>query len=61
MKHIRADDPDGQARWSFSSQQATLRRLDKAYSQPEHSTTTYVRLQVIGHVRVHQHRPVRAP
>ncbi|WP_431900107.1 RNA-guided endonuclease InsQ/TnpB family protein [Nonomuraea sp. bgisy101] len=98
MKHIRADDPDGQARWSFSSQQATLRRLDKAYasffkrvregrapgfprfkgrgwfdtvewpkdgdgcrwdSQPEHPTTTYVRLQGIGHIRVHQHRPVR--
>ncbi|GAA1610939.1 hypothetical protein GCM10009733_003780 [Nonomuraea maheshkhaliensis] len=97
MKHIRADDPDGQGRWSFSSQQATLRRLDKAFraffdrvkagrtpgcprfkgrgwfdsvqwpkdgdgcrwdSQPEHPTATYVRLQGIGHVRVHQHRPV---
>ncbi|MFI7451347.1 helix-turn-helix domain-containing protein [Nonomuraea sp. NPDC049714] len=32
LKHIRADDPDGQARWSFSSQQATLRRLDKAFT-----------------------------
>ncbi|WP_207755939.1 RNA-guided endonuclease InsQ/TnpB family protein [Nonomuraea cypriaca] len=32
LKHIRADDPDGQARWSFSSQQATLRRLDKAFA-----------------------------
>ncbi|WP_239108443.1 helix-turn-helix domain-containing protein [Microbispora siamensis] len=31
-KHIRADDPDGQGRWSFSSQQATLRRLDKAFA-----------------------------
>lgn len=30
LKAIRADDPD-QARWSFSSQQATLRRLDKAF------------------------------
>ncbi|WP_116287925.1 RNA-guided endonuclease InsQ/TnpB family protein [Parafrankia colletiae] len=29
LKEIRADDPD-QARWSFSSQQATLRRLDTA-------------------------------
>ncbi|WP_246083336.1 RNA-guided endonuclease InsQ/TnpB family protein [Nonomuraea diastatica] len=38
LKHIRADDPDGQARWSFSSQQATLR------------------LQGVGHVRVHQHQ-----
>ncbi|MEU6996737.1 transposase [Nonomuraea sp. NPDC046570] len=97
LKHIRADDPDGQARWSFSSQQATLRRLDKAFaafferirqgrtpgfprfkgrgwfdtvewpkdgdgcrwdSQPEHPTATFVRLQGVGHVRVHQHRRV---
>jgi putative transposase len=29
LKEIRAADPD-QGRWSFSSQQATLRRLDKA-------------------------------
>ena len=28
-------------------------------SQPEHPTATFVRLQGIGHVRVHQHRPVR--
>ncbi|WP_169986107.1 RNA-guided endonuclease TnpB family protein [Microbispora sp. H10836] len=98
LKHIRADDPEGQGRWSFSSQQATLRRLDKAFAaffkrvregrtpgyprfkargwfdtvewpkdgdgcrwdcQPEHPAATYVRLQGIGHVRVHQHRPVR--
>ena len=98
LKHIRADDPDGQGRWSFSSQQATLRRLDRAFaaffrrlkagqkpgfprfkgrgwfdtvewpkdgdgcrwnSQPDHPTATFVRLQGIGHVRVHQHRPVR--
>ncbi|MEV4470625.1 RNA-guided endonuclease InsQ/TnpB family protein [Nonomuraea salmonea] len=98
LKHIRADDAGGQGRWSFSSQQATLRRLDKAFraffdrvkagrtpgfprfkgrgrfdsvewpkdgdgcrwdSQPEHPTATYVRLQGIGHVRVHQHRPIR--
>jgi putative transposase len=32
LKHIRGDDPDGQGRWSFSSQQATLRRLDKAFA-----------------------------
>ncbi len=89
---------EGQRRWSFSSQQATLRRLDKAFvaffrrvregrapgfprfkgrgwfdmvewpkdgdgcrwdSQPEHPTATYVRLQGIGHLRVHQHRPVQ--
>jgi putative transposase len=98
LKHIRADDPDGQGRWSFSSQQATLRRLDKAFaaffrrvkagkqpgyprfkgrgwfdtvewpkdgdgcrwdSQPGHPAATYVRLQGVGQVRVHQHRPVR--
>ncbi|MEV0401831.1 transposase [Actinoallomurus sp. NPDC050550] len=98
LKYIRADDPGGQGRWSFSSQQATLRRLDKAFaaffrrlkaghkpgfprfkgqgwfdtvewpkdgdgcrwdSQPEHPRATYVRLQGIGHVRVHQHRPLR--
>ncbi|MGW4425812.1 RNA-guided endonuclease InsQ/TnpB family protein [Streptosporangium sp. NPDC004631] len=96
LKEIRAFDPD-HARWSFSSQQATLRRLDKAFraffdrvkkgqtpgyprfkgrgwfdtvewpkdgdgcrwdSQPEHPSATFVRLQGIGHVRVHQHRPV---
>lgn len=32
MKEIRRDDPDGQGRWSASSQQATLRRLDKAFA-----------------------------
>ncbi|MEO3875363.1 transposase [Nonomuraea sp. B12E4] len=97
LKHIRADDPGGQGRWSFSSQQATLRRLDKAFkaffarvkagrtpgfprfkgrgwfdtvewpkdgdgcrwdSQPCHPTATFVRLQGVGHVRVHQHRRV---
>ncbi|MEU3169883.1 transposase [Streptosporangium sp. NPDC006930] len=98
LKYIRADDAGGQGRWSFSSQQATLRRLDKAFaaffarvkagrtpgfprfkgngrldsvewpkdgdgcrwdSQPEHPTATYLRLQGVGHVRVHRHRPVR--
>ncbi|WP_245658695.1 RNA-guided endonuclease InsQ/TnpB family protein [Microtetraspora malaysiensis] len=98
LKHIRADDPAGQGRWSFSSQQATLRRLEKAFtaffrrvkagqkpgfprfkgrgwfdtvewpkdgdgcrwvSQPEHPTATFVRLQGVGHVRVHQHRAIR--
>ncbi|MEV1175110.1 transposase [Nonomuraea sp. NPDC049784] len=28
-------------------------------SQPEHPSATFVRLQGIGHVRVHQHRPVK--
>ncbi|MGN9803680.1 RNA-guided endonuclease InsQ/TnpB family protein [Micromonospora sp. L32] len=32
LKDIRRADPDGQGRWSFSSQQATLRRLDKAFA-----------------------------
>ncbi|MEU1230634.1 transposase [Streptomyces sp. NPDC005828] len=32
LKGIRAFDPDCQGRWSFSSQQATLRRLDKAFA-----------------------------
>ncbi|WP_113698499.1 RNA-guided endonuclease InsQ/TnpB family protein [Nonomuraea lactucae] len=98
LKHIRADDPGGQGRWSFSSQQATLRRLDKAFRaffdrvkagrppgfprfkgrgwfdtvewpmdgdgcrwdcRPEHPAATFVRLQGIGHVRVHRHRPVK--
>ncbi|MFB9471043.1 RNA-guided endonuclease InsQ/TnpB family protein [Nonomuraea salmonea] len=98
LKYIRADDAGGQGRWSFSSQQATLRRLDKAFraffdrvkagrtpgfprfkgrgrfdsvewprdgdgcrwdSQPEHPSATFVRLQGVGHVRVHQHRPIR--
>lgn len=31
LKDIRNVDLDGQGRWSFSSQQATLRRLDKAF------------------------------
>ena len=30
LKDIRRDDPGDQGRWSFSSQQATLRRLDRA-------------------------------
>ncbi len=32
LKDIRAFDPARQGRWSFSSQQATLRRLDKAFA-----------------------------
>ncbi|MFD6763395.1 RNA-guided endonuclease InsQ/TnpB family protein [Streptomyces roseolus] len=32
LKEIRAFDPKRQGRWSFSSQQATLRRLDKAFA-----------------------------
>ncbi|MFD3870997.1 RNA-guided endonuclease InsQ/TnpB family protein [Streptomyces sp. NPDC058623] len=32
LKEIRAFDPERQGRWSFSSQQTTLRRLDKAFT-----------------------------
>ncbi|WP_055626945.1 RNA-guided endonuclease InsQ/TnpB family protein [Streptomyces hirsutus] len=32
LKDIRAFDPERQGRWSFSGQQATLRRLDKAFA-----------------------------
>ncbi|MGW9498697.1 RNA-guided endonuclease InsQ/TnpB family protein [Streptomyces prasinus] len=32
LKEIRAFDPERHGRWSFSSQQATLRRLDKAFA-----------------------------
>ncbi|WP_433463865.1 RNA-guided endonuclease InsQ/TnpB family protein [Spirillospora sp. CA-128828] len=97
LKDIRAFDPDGQGRWSFSSQQATLRRLNRAFeaffrrvktgdkpgyprfrSRHRFDTVefpkdgdgckwdstpldrqTRVRLQGVGHVRVHQYRPVQ--
>ncbi|MFK4105810.1 RNA-guided endonuclease InsQ/TnpB family protein [Streptomyces sp. NPDC019531] len=97
LKEIRTFDPERQGRWSFSSQQATLRRLDKAFAaffrrvkagqtpgyprfkgighfdtvvfpkdgdgcrwdSTPHDPATRVRLQGIGHIRVHQHRPVR--
>lgn len=97
LKAIRSFDQERQGRWSFSSQQATLRRLDKAFAaffrrvkaghtpgyprfkgvghfdtvvfpkdgdgcrwdSAPHDPVTRVRLQGIGHVRVHQHRPVR--
>ncbi|MGW2706999.1 RNA-guided endonuclease InsQ/TnpB family protein [Streptomyces sp. NPDC001340] len=96
LKDIRAFDPESQGRWSFSSQQATLRRLDKAFAaffrrvkagkkpgyprfrsgkrfdtvdfpkdgdgcrwgSTPHDPVTRVRLQGVGHVKVHQHRPV---
>ncbi|WP_331729568.1 transposase (plasmid) [Streptomyces sp. NBC_01003] len=96
LKDIRAFDPERQGRWSFSSQQATLRRLDKAFAaffrrvksgeKPDyprfrgvnwfdtvefpkdgdgcrwdstpHDPVTRVRLQGVGHVKVHQHRAV---
>lgn len=96
LKDIRSFDPERQGRWSFSSQQATLRRLDKAFAAffrrikaaevpgyprfrsgkrfdtvdfpkngdgcrwdaTPHDPVTRVRLQGVGHVKVHQHRPV---
>jgi putative transposase len=96
LKEIRAFDPERQGRWSFPSQQATLRRLDramqaffrrvKAGQKPGYprfrgvgwfdtvefptdgngvrwdstpcDSVTRVRFQGVGHVRVHQHRPV---
>lgn len=96
LKEIRAFDPQRQGRWSFSSQQATLRRLNRAFeaffrrvktgqtpgyprfkgvghfdtvefpkdgdgcrwdSTPQ-DPQTRVRLQGVGHIRVHRHRPV---
>ncbi|GHF01914.1 hypothetical protein GCM10014715_67510 [Streptomyces spiralis] len=97
LKAIRTFDPERQGRWSFSSQQATLRRLDKAFAaffrrvkagekpgyprfkgvghfdsvmfpkdgdgcrwdSTPHDRQTRVRLQGVGHVRVHQHRLVQ--
>ncbi|MFI1568655.1 RNA-guided endonuclease InsQ/TnpB family protein [Streptomyces sp. NPDC020490] len=97
LKEIRACDSERQGRWSFSSQQATLRRLDKAFQaffrrvragqtpgyprfkgvghfdtvtfpkdgdgcrwdSTPHDRQTRVRLQGVGHIRVHQHRPVQ--
>lgn len=91
LKDIRACVPD-QGRWSFASQQTTLRRLDKAMTAFYRRCKTgqkagyprfkavdrwdsvewpkdgdgcrwkpsigRVHLQGIGHVKVHQHRPV---
>ncbi|MEJ1200001.1 MULTISPECIES: RNA-guided endonuclease InsQ/TnpB family protein [unclassified Streptomyces] len=97
LKEIRTFDPERQGRWSFSSQQATLRRLNKAFAafyrrvkaglavgyprfkgighfdtvefpkdgdgcrwdSTPNDAHTRVRLQGVGHVRVHQHRPVK--
>jgi putative transposase len=94
LKDIRRADPDGQGRWSFSSQQATLRRLNRAFEAffrrvragqtpgfPRFKGAGWfdtvewptdrdgcrwdsvigqrrVYLQGVGHVRVHQHRPI---
>ncbi|WP_030546893.1 helix-turn-helix domain-containing protein, partial [Streptomyces albus] len=97
LREIRAFDPERQGRWSFSSRQATLRRLDRAFqaffrrvkaggtpgyprfkgvghfdtvtfpkdgdgcrwNSTPHDTQARVRLQGVGHVRVHRHRSVK--
>jgi putative transposase len=96
LKEIRGFDLERQGRWGFSSQQATLRRLDRAmqaffrrvkagqtpgyprfrgvgwfdtvefpkdgdgvrWNSTPHDPVTRVRLQGVGHVRVHQYRPI---
>jgi len=94
LKDIRQADADGQGRWSFSSRQATLRRLNRAFEAffrrvragqapgfPRFKGAGWfdtvewptdrdgcrwdsvtgerrVYLQGVGHVRVHQHRPI---
>ncbi|KJK42937.1 RNA-guided endonuclease InsQ/TnpB family protein [Streptomyces sp. NRRL F-4428] len=54
LKEIRAFDPERQGRWSFSSQQATLRRLDKAFAAffrrvKAGQTPGYPRFKGVGH------------
>lgn len=54
LKDIRAFDPERQGRWSFSSQQATLRRLDKAFAAffsriKAGQTPGYPRFKGVGH------------
>jgi putative transposase len=97
LKEIRAANPEQYGRWSFTSERAAVRRLDKAFQAffrrvkagetpgyprfkghgrwdsiewPDHGNgckwdsvphpnVTRVYLQGIGHIRVHQHRPVK--
>lgn len=97
LKDIRAFDPEGQGRWGFSSQQATLRRLEKAFvaffrrvkagenpgyprfkgagrfdtvmfptdgdgcrwDSTPHDPATRTYFKSVGHVRTHQHRPIK--
>ncbi|MGI5325211.1 helix-turn-helix domain-containing protein [Actinomadura nitritigenes] len=54
LKDIRAFDPERQGRWSFSSQQATLRRLNKAFEAffrrvETGRTPGYPRFKGVGH------------
>ncbi|MER6350648.1 transposase [Streptomyces sp. NPDC001634] len=97
LTEIRRADPDGQGRWSCSSQQSTLRRLEKAFrafyrrvkagqkpgyprfkgvsrfdtvefpkdgdgcrwDSTRHDPVARVYFKGVGHIRVHQHRPVK--
>jgi putative transposase len=96
LKEIRAADPERYGRWSFNSESAAIRRLDRAFQafyrrckagekpgyprfkgrgwwdsvewpngdgakwdSVPHPTVTRVYLKSIGHVRAHQHRPVK--
>ena len=59
LKDIRGFDPERQGRWSFSSQQATLRRLDKAMQAffrrvKAGQTPGYPRFRGVGR---HRHLP----
>ena len=68
LKPIREVRPD-MALWSFSSQQATLRRLNRAFASVEwpkdgdgcrwHPDTRKVYLQGIGQMKVTVHRQVQ--
>lgn len=54
LNEIRAFDPERQGRWSLSSQQATLRRLDKAFQAFFRRVTAgltpgYPRFKGVGH------------
>ena len=66
LKEIRAADPDGQGRHSFTAQQQTLRRLNTVFVAGDGSKWesadggrwAHVSFQAVGRVKVHQHRPV---
>ncbi|MFJ5156857.1 RNA-guided endonuclease InsQ/TnpB family protein [Streptomyces sp. NPDC088353] len=57
LKEIRAFDPERQGRWSFSSQQATLRRLDKAFQACDHDVIAHERLNTAGMTKSPAPRP----
>ncbi|MFE9311305.1 RNA-guided endonuclease InsQ/TnpB family protein [Streptomyces sp. NPDC006706] len=57
FKEIRAFDPERQGRWSFSSQQATLRRLHKAFQACDHDVIAHERLNTAGMTKSPAPRP----